>query len=69
MNEPIPAAIDYRDASVDSELLPIVLAQRERALARPPAGSVTIKQMRACAKAEFMEWNRDPTPVAYVSDL
>ena len=57
------------EAELDPELRPVVLSLRQRALARPPLGSVTIEQIRARASAEFAEWNCDPEPVALVTDL
>lgn len=57
------------DEQVDAELLPIAIAGRQRMAARPPAGSVSIAEIRARACAEFAEWNAEPTPIARVTDL
>lgn len=61
--------IPVGDEALDSELLPIIEAQRARIRERGPLAAVTPPQMRIRAAAEFEPWNRDPQEVAKVSDF
>ena len=54
------------DGDMDSELRPIVVAQRSRAIANSPFPAITPVEMRARATAEFLAWNHDPEPVAEI---
>lgn len=57
------------DQFLDRDLIPIIEAQRARALSRPPLASVTLSQMRMRAAEEFAPWNADPEPIAEVRDF
>lgn len=57
------------DDGLDPDLVPIVLAAREKMALRPPLHSVTPEQMRVRAKAEFVPWNADPVELRRVTDF
>ncbi|WBX86259.1 alpha/beta hydrolase [Sphingosinicella microcystinivorans] len=64
----MPDEADWDDR-LDPDLVPIVLAAREKMATRPPLHSVTPDQMRVRAKAEFVPWNADPVPLRHVTDF
>lgn len=64
----MPDEADWDDR-LDPDLVPIVLAAREKMATRPPLHSVTPDQMRVRAKAEFVPWNADPVPLRRVTDF
>jgi acetyl esterase len=57
------------DDALDSELRPIVEAQRARAAARLAMGQATPQEMRVRAAAEFAFWNENPEPMETVRDF
>ncbi|MFZ5742993.1 MAG: alpha/beta hydrolase [Pseudomonadota bacterium] len=61
--------MSHDDHRLDPELLPVILAQRERYTNRPPMGTLPAAEMRARASAEFEIWNADPPPIARVRNF
>ena len=57
------------DDLLDAELRKIVEAQRVRAQTRPSMESVTPREMRMRAAAEFVPWNDKPEPLPNVRDF
>jgi acetyl esterase len=60
---------DPLDSQLDPEMLPIVMAMRQRMAERTPMVTIAPAAMRERAAADFAVWNRDLPEVAEVRDF